>query len=222
MLLESVLTDELTIWQYLICAGTSLALGYICSLLYRFRNTSSRSFAVSLVLLPAVVQTVILLVNGNLGVGVAVAGAFSLVRFRSAPGTAKEITMLFMVMAIGLATGTGYIMVALVFTAVFGAAYLILTALRLGEPREEDKELRITIPESLDYTGLFDDILNKCTKVHKLVRVRTTNMGSLYELTYRVTLRSGANTKQMIDSIRTRNGNLNIVLGRDPDKREEL
>ncbi len=222
MLLESILTDGLTLSGYLICAGTALALGFVTALLYQYKNTSSRSFTLSLVLLPAVVQTVILLVNGNIGIGVAVAGAFSLVRFRSVPGTAKEITVLFMAMAIGIATGTGCIFVAMIFTAVFSLVYLLLTKAGFGEPKTAHQELKITVPETLDYTGLFDDLLNHYTKEHSLLRVKTTNMGSLYELTYSVALQNGVNTRQMIDDIRTRNGNLNITLGRGLTPKEEL
>ncbi len=222
MLLDSILTDGLTAGNYLLCTITALGLGFLSALLYQYKNHSSRSFTISLVLLPAVVQTVILLVNGNLGIGVAVAGAFSLVRFRSVPGTAKEITMLFMSMAIGLATGTGCLLVAVLFAVLFGAVYLLLCFAKFGEPKAAEQELRITIPESLDYSGLFDDILSRFTAEHTLLRVKTTNMGSLYELTYRVVLRSDANSKQMIDVIRTRNGNLNISLGRGLTAKEEL
>ncbi len=222
MLLESILSDGVTLGGYLICAGTALALGLVSALLYQYKNQSSRSFMVSLALLPVIVQTVILLVNGNLGIGVAVAGAFSLVRFRSVPGTAREITMLFMAMAIGLAAGTGCIYIAILFTVAFSAVYLFLTGIKFGEPKQLRQELKITIPESLDYTGLFDDLMNHYAKEHTLLRVRTTNMGSLFELTYQVVLRPDTNSKQMIDDIRTRNGNLNITLGRGLTSKEEL
>lgn len=221
MSLSSIFSGGLTLQGYLISLAASLALGLVTALVFMYRNRASRSMVATLVLLPAAVQTVILLVNGNLGIGIAVAGAFSLVRFRSVPGSAREISALFIAMAIGLATGTGYLAAAALFAAVMGLTMLLLTRLRFGETREPLRELKITVPENLDYETLFDDLLARFTKAHELTRVRTTNMGSLYELTYQVVLRADA-TREFLDSLRVRNGNLNISLSRGFAPKEEL
>lgn len=176
----------------------------------------------TLAILPAVVQAVIMLVNGNLGTGVAVMGAFGLVRFRSAPGNAREIGSVFLAMAIGLATGMGYLGIAVLLLLIIGAAILILTELPFGSQSFSQKELKVTIPENLDYAGIFDDLFEKYTKSAELMKVRTTNMGSLYELCYRIELKKEEEEKTMLDDIRCRNGNLTIVCGRIAENREEL
>ena len=180
-----------------------------------FRSRSTQSFAVTLAILPAVVQIVIMLVNGNLGAGVAVAGAFGLVRFRSAPGTAREIGVLFLAMAIGLATGMGFVGLAVLAFVIISAVLLLLTAVRFGQPAPAERALKITIPENLDYEGLFDDLFAKYTRTHTLVRVKTSNMGTMYELEYRIILPQDSIPKEFIDALRCRNGNLNIVCGRE-------
>jgi uncharacterized membrane protein YhiD involved in acid resistance len=176
----------------------------------------------TLAILPAVVQAVIMLVNGNLGTGVAVMGAFGLVRFRSAPGNAREIGSVFLAMAIGLATGMGYLGIAVLLLIIIGAAILVLAAVPLGSQSFAQKELKVTIPENLDYAGIFDDLFEKYTKRAVLMKVRTTNMGSLYELCYRIELKKEEEEKAMLDDIRCRNGNLTIVCGRIAENREEL
>jgi len=176
----------------------------------------------TLAILPAVVQAVIMLVNGNLGTGVAVMGAFGLVRFRSAPGNAREIGSVFLAMAIGLATGMGYLGIAVLLLLIIGAAILILTEIPFGSQSFSQKELKVTIPENLDYAGIFDDLFEKYTKSAELMKVRTTNMGSLYELCYRIELKKEEEEKAMLDDIRCRNGNLTIVCGRIAENREEL
>jgi uncharacterized membrane protein YhiD involved in acid resistance len=165
-------------------------------------------------MLPVVVQLVITLVNGNLGAGVAVAGTFSLVRFRSAPGTAKEIIMIFLAMAIGLATGMGYALLAVIFFVISALFLLVLTLSNFGAGKENERELKITIAESLDYEGLFDDLLDKYTSSYELDKVKTSNMGTLYELQYRVVLKDDGVPKEFMDALRCRNGNLNISCGR--------
>lgn len=221
-MLNSILTGSITWYSLLICTGASLIFGIAAALVYMFRSSYSKSFVVTLALLPAVVQIVIMLVNGNLGTGVAVMGAFGLVRFRSAPGGAKEIGSIFLAMAIGLATGTGYIGIAAVFLVIYSLADILLTAIKFGERSPLEKELKITIPESLDYNGIFDDLFKEYTKKAELVRVKTTNMGSLYELTYNIVVPDISREKEFIDKIRCRNGNLNIVCGRVPVGKEEL
>ena len=180
-MLDSILTSGLTLPTFLICTAASLILGLLTALVCMYRQRCSRGFAVTLAILPAMVQMVILLVNGNIGAGVAVAGAFSLVRFRSVPGTAREIGAIFLAMAIGLATGMGYVALATIFFVIVAAALLALTAMRFGDRSPRERLLKITIPEDLDYDGLFDDIFRQYTSSHALERVKTTNMGTLYE-----------------------------------------
>lgn len=223
-MLESVLTETvntgITMGQFLLCTITSVMLGAVLAAVHTYRNQYSRSFILTLVLLPVMVQTVIMLVNGNLGTGVAVMGAFSLVRFRSLPGNAREIGSIFLAMALGLAAGMGYLGTAMLLMIVSGGITILFISLPAG--RAGRKELKITIPENLDYSGIFDDIFAKYTKKSELVRVRTVNMGSLYELCYQVDLKSEFIEKNMLDEIRCRNGNLTIVCGRLPDGRDEL
>lgn len=206
----------------LACTLASLAMGFGVALTYMYRNTYSKSFVVTLVLLPAMVQLVIMVVNGNLGAGVAVMGAFSLVRFRSIPGSAREISSIFFAMAVGLAAGMGYLMVSFLFLVLIGSASMMLNSFRFGEPKMIDKELKITIPENLSYTGLFDDLFDQYTKTATLIRVKTTNMGSLYELQYKIVLKKPEIEKAFIDDLRCRNGNLNIVCGWPSQRRDEL
>lgn len=164
---------------------------------------------------PVIVELIIMLVNGNLGAGLAVAGAFSLVRFRSAPGSGQEITGIFLAMAAGLAAGMGYIGIAVLVTAVLA---LILTALLksgFGEKSAAERILRISIPENLDYETVFDDVLGQYTEASDLTEVRTAEMGSLYKLTYRIRLRKDVSLKKFMDEIRVRNGNLDVIVGRE-------
>ena len=217
-MLNSILGSALTLTSFFICTAVSLLLGIGTALVAMYRSRTTQSFAVTLAILPAVVQLVIMLVNGNLGAGVAVAGAFSLVRFRSAPGTAKEIGALFLAMAIGLATGMGCVGLAALAFVIVSAAMLLLTSVNFGGANEHERVLRITIPESLDYDGLFDDLFKKYTRSCVLERVKTSNMGTLYELTYRVILPDDNAPKAFLDDLRCRNGNLNITCGREATK----
>jgi uncharacterized membrane protein YhiD involved in acid resistance len=185
------------------------------------KNKHNRNFVVTLAVLPAMVQLVIMLVNGNIGAGVAVAGAFSLVRFRSIPGTARDIGSIFFSMAIGLASGMGYIGLAVLFTLIVGLATLLLINFNFGGGRQ-NRILKILIPESLDYDGLFDDIFDEHLESYEVDRIRTTNMGSLFELTYLVTLKKSSVSKAFIDAIRTRNGNLTVSISREHAAMEEL
>ena len=211
-MLDSILTSGLTLPTFLICTAASLILGLLTALVCMYRQRCSRGFAVTLAILPAMVQMVILLVNGNIGAGVAVAGAFSLVRFRSVPGTAREIG------AIGLATGMGYVALAAIFFVIVAAALLALTAMSFGDRSPRERLLKITIPENLDYDGLFDDIFRQYTSSHTLERVKTTNMGTLYELQYHITLKEAQVPKAFLDALRCRNGNLNILCSREMQK----
>ena len=170
--------------------------------------------ALTLAIMPAAIALVIMLVNGNIGAGVAVAGAFTLVRFRSVPGTAREIAAIFVDMAVGLACGMGYVGLAVAFFLIMGVMVLLLTVTGFGDKGADRRQLKITIPENLDYSDLFDDLLDQYTSSYDLIRVRTTNMGTLYELQYDVSLKDEKSSKAFIDEIRCRNGNLNITLGR--------
>ena len=214
-MLNSILGTELTLTSFLICTGVSLLLGVGTALVAGYRSRSTQSLAITLAILPAVVQAVIMLVNGSIGAGSAVAGAFSLVRFRSAPGTAREIAAIFLAMAIGLATGMGYVGLAVLLFLILAGAMLALTALRFGQKEDAGRILKITIPEDLDYDGLFDDLFERYTTAHTLEKVKTTNMGTLYELRYRITLRQEPVPKVFLDELRCRNGNLNITCCRE-------
>lgn len=199
--------------DFLLCIGAALVVGLIISLSYLYRSRCSGSFLITLALLPAAVCVVIMMVNGNVGTGVAVAGAFSLVRFRSLPGTAKEITVLFLAMTAGLIIGMGYLAFGLLFALILCAALVVLQRLDLGGRRNDAyRTVSITIPEDLDYADVFDDIFREFTVTSRLVRVKTTNMGSMFRLTYDLTLRDIAREKEMIDHLRCRNGNLEITV----------
>ena len=218
-MLNTIITGtELTVSAFFICTAASLLLGLCTAGLAMYKSTYSQSFILTLAALPAMVQIIIMMVNGNIGAGVAVAGTFSLVRFRSAPGTAKEIGMVFLATAIGLATGMGYVAVAAVLFAVIAAFLLILTTGGFGAGAADERMLKITIPENLDYDGLFDDLFSKYTRSFELERVKTTNMGTLYELCYSIVLRDDHTTRAFLDELRTRNGNLNIVCGKPVTK----
>lgn len=215
------LSSGASLSEILLCTGASLGLGFIISLVYMWRTPYSKHLSVSIVLLPAIVQAVILLVNGNLGTGMAVMGAFSLVRFRSAPGSAREIACIFFAMAVGLATGMGYVLFAILFTVIVSLALLLLTAFRYGD-RAGVKSLKITIPEDLDYETAFTDIFKEYAVQSDLERVRTTNLGSLFELQYSIILKRDISEKAFIDQLRCRNGNLNIVCGKAMPGKDEL
>ncbi len=215
-------TASISIEQLLINTFASLLIGLAAAGIYMYRNRYSKSFVVTLALLPVMVQIVIMIVNGNLGTGVAVMGAFSLVRFRSIPGSAREIGSIFFAMALGLATGTGYIAYAFLFLVIVGGATLVLNNSGFGVAKTTEKQLKITIPENLNYEGLFDDLFQKYTKNAELIQVRTTNMGSMFELSYQIELDNKVVEKEFIDQIRCRNGNLNIVCGRLSAIKDEL
>lgn len=223
-LFESDLAADMSVGDFLLCLGCALVLGLMMALVYMYRTRYTKSFVVTLTLLPAVVCIVIMMVNGNVGTGVAVAGAFSLVRFRSVPGSAKEICTLFLAMGAGLIVGMGYLGFAVLFTIILCAVYLLYNRLDFGAKKNNAsyKTLTITIPEDLDYTGVFDDIFKEYTVFHDLIRVKTTNMGSMFRLTYHVTLRDISKEKEMIDQLRCRNGNLEIAVSTQENGMVEL
>lgn len=220
---SSILTNgTFTSTQFAVVTLTSLVCGFIIAAGYSVRNKCSRSFAITLIMLPAIVELVIILVNGNIGAGVAVAGAFSLVRFRSAPGRGQEITSIFLAMAVGLATGMGYIGVAVFFTIIISVINVILNMTGFASAGESQRILKISVPENLDFEGKFEDIFEKYLSSYTYEEVKTSNMGSLYKITLSVVLKAGVSTKAMIDEIRTRNGNLDISLGRQIENTDSL
>ncbi len=221
-ILSTVTESGLTFTQGLVCSGVSIILGLIIAYVYMFRGSYSKNFVITLALLPVLVQIIIVMVNGNLGTSVAVLGAFGLIRFRSVPGSSKEIISIFFAMAIGLATGMGYITYAVLATAVVSVLLLVLSASGFGEKKDSEKELKITIPENLDYNDIFNDIFEHYTAKVSLERVKTVNLGSMYELVYFITFKDPSKEKALIDDIRCRNGNLTVVCGRIQAIREEL
>ncbi|MBR5134998.1 MAG: DUF4956 domain-containing protein [Clostridia bacterium] len=200
--------------QLLMCIGTSLGLGLLVALAYFLGGRISKPLMISLVVLPVIVQAIIMTVNGNLGAGVAVMGAFSLVRFRSVPGSAREISFIFLAMAIGLATGMGYLGFAVIMAVCVSVVLFVLGKLPQSIGQKHEKLLRVVMPEDLDYNGVFDDIFEKYTRSCVIDRVKTTNLGSMFEVSYIIDLKDPAKEKEMIDAIRCRNGNLTIVCSR--------
>lgn len=215
-LFDTDMTSVIAISDFVLCVACSLAIGLILAFGYMYRSRYTKSFLLTLALLPAVVCVVIMMVNGNIGAGVAVAGAFSLVRFRSVPGTAKEITMLFLAMGAGLIAGMGYLGFALLFTVILCACSVLYNRMDFGTRKNAAlyKTLHVTIPEDLDYTGVFESILAEYASEYELVRVKTTNMGSLFKLTYDMTLKDPKREKELIDKLRCRNGNLEITVSK--------
>lgn len=213
-LFDTDMTNVIAISDFLLCVGSALVVGLILVAFYVYHSRYTKSFVATLALLPAVVCVIIMMVNGNVGTGVAVAGAFSLVRFRSAPGSAKEIGQIFLAMATGLIIGMGYIGYAFVCALLLGSVSALYNHLDFGAKKQSAryKTLHITIPEDLDYTDVFETILMEYTDSHELTMVKTTNMGSLFRLTYNLTLKTDSKEKELIDKLRCRNGNLEISI----------
>ncbi len=221
---DTELTALISLGNFLLCVGCALLCGIILTACYIFKTRYTRSFAATLAILPAIVAVVIMMVNGNIGAGVAVAGAFSLVRFRSVPGTAREIGAIFLAMGAGLVCGMGYLGYALLISIMLGAVSLLYNFIGIGarEKFYRHKTLRITIPEDLDYTDVFEEILCEYTSEHELIKVKTTNMGSLFRLTYNVTVKDTVKEKELIDKLRVRNGNLEISVSNQETTVTEL
>lgn len=219
-IMNSIISTHIDFATYCICSLVAILCGAIVAVAAGYRSNVSKSFTVSLILLPLIVETVIIMVNGNIGTGVAVMGAFSLVRFRSVPGKAKDIAAIFTVMTVGLTCAAGYIWVALIFTVVVSLVTVILASVPLKEDRTID--LRITVPESLSFSDAFDDIFAEYTRSYKLVSVKTSNMGSLYKLLYRAELKDRENLREMIDKLRCKNGNLEISATNRVEEIDEL
>lgn len=208
--------------DFLLCCVFSVVLGAACAGVYMFRHSYSKNFVVTLALLPLIVQMVITLVNGNLGAGIAVMGVFNLVRFRSIPGSAKDIGSVFLAMAIGLATGMGFIALAVLFTFIVGVVNVMYVLSPFGRPQQPEKVLRVTVPEDLEFDGMFDTVLARYTAEHELTEVCTTNMGSLYQLEYQVRLAQPGIEKRLMDEVRCLNGNLKVSLSSAQVSKEVL
>ena len=209
-----IIPSVMTLSAFVKCILAAIILGLANAAVFSVRSRHSSSFALTLAVLPPVVAMVIMMVNGNIGAGLGVAGAFSIVRFRSAQGTAKEIVGIFVSTAVGLTCGMGYVGICVVFFLMVSLIVLLFELLNLGKPGASTRVLKINIPENLDYEGLFDDLFKKYTRSCELVKVKTTNMGTLYELTYDIVLKNPGISKEFLDEIRCRNGNLNIICGR--------
>jgi len=225
-MLSSLFTEssvDIDLTSLFLCIVTSVVLGLLVAAVHMYRSTYSKNFIITLVILPILVQLVIMLVNGNLGTGVAIMGAFSLIRFRSVAGGAREITSVFWSMGIGLATGMGFISYVILFSVVIALVLILLNGSHFGEKNKvSEREIKITIPEDLDYPDLFDDLFDQFAYAYSLDSVKTTNMGSLYELRYHVTLKDIKEEKSLMDALRVRNGNLTIVSGKVSTNRDEL
>lgn len=223
-LFDSDTVSVIAVSDFLLCIAAAIVIGLLLTAVYMHKSRYTKSFVTTLALLPAVVSVVIMMVNGNVGTGVAVAGTFSLVRFRSVPGTAKEISALFLAMGTGLVVGMGYIAYAFLFAIVLGLATLVYNQLDFGLSKKGQlyKTLHITIPEDLNYSVVFDEVFLDYTSSYELVQVKTTNMGSLFRLTYNLTLTQKGIEKEFIDKLRCRNGNLEIIVNKQETNLGEL
>ena len=220
-LFDTILVSaDIDIVTYLLCLAAAGVCGVLSALAASFRSHASKSFLTSLILLPMIVCTVIAMVNGNVGTGIAVMGAFSLIRFRSVPGKARDIVVIFLVMTAGLSCAGGYVGIALLFTLIVCLGMVVISLIPMGSERSMD--LHITIPESLRYANEFDDLFTKYLKAHRLIQAKTTNMGSLYKLHYRVEMKDATQGQAFIDELRCRNGNLEIALCEVMGGMEEL
>ena len=221
---DSSETAAISVSDFLLCIGVSLIIGVLLALAYTYKSRYTKSFVLTLSIIPAVVCAIIMMVNGNIGAGVAVAGAFSLVRFRSVPGTAKEIGTIFLAMSTGLMAGMGYLGYAVLFAIILIVIMLLYQVIGLGSGKKNmrDRTLRITIPENLNYTHAFDDLFEKYTISRENISTKTTNMGSLFRLTYHVTMKNPDDEKEFIDAIRCRNGNLEVDISRQETGPDEL
>lgn len=222
-MLNSIITNNeslLDIKTLLICFICAIVYGLIIAFTHKITSKYSKNFLITLTILPFLVGTIIVMVSGNLGTSVAIVGAFSLVRFRSLPGTSKEIASVFFAMTVGLATGVGYVIFAGIITLVGCAIILILSKTNIFNRNQYEKILKITIPENLDYTSVFDDVFKDFTKSYTLEQVKTTNMGSLFELNYRINLDKKRNEKEFIDALRIKNGNLKVMLSHNLEEND--
>ena len=221
-LFSSIFTSTFTLGQFLIAVLASMMLGFVVSIYYMFRNTYSKSFVPSLILIPAIECVVIIMINGNMGAGIAVAGSFALIRFRSARGSAKDLTAIFMAMAIGIICGTGYIGIAVLFTLIVCAVGMFLSFAKYGECDGKMRYLKITVPENLNYDEAFEEVLDNYCSSYEIEKVKTLSLGSLFRVDYSIVMKDTSKIKAMIDDLRIRNNNLEIVCGKEAVSKEEL
>ena len=221
-LFSSIFTSTFTLGQFLIAVLASMVLGFVVSIYYMFRNTYSKSFVPSLILIPAIECVVIIMINGNMGAGIAVAGSFALIRFRSARGSAKDLTAIFMAMAIGIICGTGYIGIAVLFTLIVCAVGMFLSFVKYGECVGQMRYLKITVPENLNYDEAFEEVLDNYCSSYEIEKVKTLSLGSLFRVDYSIVMKDTSKIKAMIDDLRIRNNNLEIVCGKEAVSKEEL
>ena len=209
-------------WMFFACVGVAIALGLIAAFCYMYKNQFSKTMVITLAILPPIVCVLIMLVSGSLGAAVAVGGVFALTRFRSAPGSAKEIAQIFLAMAVGLTTGLGYIYIAIILVLIIEALLIIFTFTKFGESSPKRRTLKVSIPEELDYTDIFDDLFDKYTNNHTLIKVKLKNLGTIFQLTYDIQLKDAKDEKKFIDEIRERNANLDILCSRQITNSDEL
>lgn len=211
----------MSVSELLICTGASIACGFMIALIYMYRSHYTKNFVTALVLLPALVQVVIMIVNGNLGTSIAVMGAFALLRFRSAPGNSKDMTALFFSIVVGLANGMGYLTFSICIVAVVGLVFFLINATHFAESGRKYKTLNVLIPENLDYEDVFSEIFEQYLVSAELIKVKTTDLGSMFELSYEIVLKDPKKEKELIDAIRCRNGNLTITCSKPQSKPAE-
>ena len=209
-------------WMFFTCVGVAIGLGLIAAFCYMFKNNYSKTMVITIATLPPIVCVLIMLVSGSLGAAVAVGGVFALTRFRSAPGSAREITQIFLSMAVGLITGLGYIFIAMILVALIEAMAFIFSVTKFGESNSKRRTLKVSIPEELDYTDVFDDLFDKYTTSANLVKVKLKNLGTIFQLTYDVNLKNVSEEKKFIDEIRQRNANLDVICSRIVTGSDEL
>lgn len=221
-LFGSIFTNTFTLGQFLMAVISSMVLGYLVSIYYMYRNTYSKAFVPTLILIPAIECVVIIMINGNMGAGIAVAGSFALIRFRSAKGSAKDLTAIFMAMAIGIICGTGYIGIAALFTLIVTVVGMLLTLLKFGEPDGKMRTVKITIPECLNYDEALNETLDRYCASYELEKIKTLSLGSMYRLEYLVVLKDVSKIKEFMDEVRTKNSNLEIICTKEGFSKEEL
>lgn len=209
-------------WMFFTCLGVAIALGLVAAFCYMFKNMYSKTLVVTIAILPPIVCVLIMLVSGSLGAAVAVGGVFALTRFRSAQGSAREITQIFLSMAVGLVTGLGFIYIAIILVVIIEAMAIVFAITKFGESSSKRRTLKVSIPEELDYTDIFDDLFEKYTANASLIKVKLKNLGTIFQLTYDVTLKDVKEEKKFIDEIRVRNANLDVVCSRIITGADEL
>ncbi|MBQ7226574.1 MAG: DUF4956 domain-containing protein [Clostridia bacterium] len=207
---------------FFLCIGVALALGLVAAFCYMFKNQYSKTLVMTIAILPPIVCVLIMLVSGSIGAAVAVGGVFALTRFRSAQGSAREISQIFLSMAVGLTTGLGYIYIAMILVGIIEVMTIIFTLTKFGESSSKRRTLKVSVPEELDYTDIFDDLFEKYTTSTTLIKVKLKNLGTIFQLTYDIYLKDIKDEKKFIDEIRVRNANLDVVCSRLVTGADEL